>query len=108
MAVLSIQQLSEANDSIDRYRSIERIGANEKMINKTIFVQTLIYFGVPISLAFIHSIVGIKVVTDYISLLGSPDIRYTSIITAIIFVVVYFGYFYVTYIGYKNIVKNSK
>lgn len=108
MAVLSIQQLSEASDSIDRYRSLERIGANEKMINKTIFVQTLIYFGVPISLAFIHSIVGIKVVTDYISLLGSPDIRYTSIITAIIFVVVYFGYFYVTYIGYKNIVKNSK
>ena len=59
MAILAIQQLSEASDSIERYKSIERLGANENMINKTIFIQTLIYFGLPISLAFIHSIVCI-------------------------------------------------
>lgn len=38
MAVLSLQQLSEASDSIERYKSLKRIGANDKMINKTIFV----------------------------------------------------------------------
>ncbi len=108
MAILSVQQLSEASDSIERYKSLERLGANEKMINKTIFIQTLIYFGLPISLAFIHSIIGIKVVSNFMSLLYKPDIKYTSISTASIFVVVYFAYFYATYIGYKNIVKNSK
>lgn len=108
MAILAIQQLSEASDSIERYKSIERLGANENMINKTIFIQTLIYFGLPISLAFIHSIVGIKVIYTFIESLYNPDIKYTLISTAIIFVVVYFAYFYTTYIGYKNIVKNSK
>ncbi|GIM33336.1 FtsX-like permease family protein [Paraclostridium bifermentans] len=108
MAILAIQQLSEASDSIERYKSIERLGANEKMINKTIFIQTLIYFGLPISLAFIHSIVGIKVIYNFMESVYNPDIKYTLISTAIIFVVVYFAYFYTTYIGYKNIVKNSK
>lgn len=108
MAILAIQQLSEASDSIERYKAIERLGANEKMINKTIFIQTLIYFGLPISLAFIHSIIGIKVIYTFIESLYNPDIKYTLISTAIIFVVVYFAYFYTTYIGYKNIVKNSK
>lgn len=108
MAILGIQQLSEASDSIERYKSIERLGANEKMINKTIFIQTLIYFGLPISLAIIHSIIGIKVIYTFIESLYNPDIKYTLISTSIIFVVVYFAYFYTTYIGYKNIVKNSK
>ncbi|GAA0100899.1 ABC transporter permease [Paraclostridium bifermentans] len=108
MAILAIQQLSEASDSIERYKSIERLGANENMINKTIFIQTLIYFGLPISLAFIHSIVGIKVIYNAMEALYNPDIKYTLISTAIIFVVVYFAYFYTTYIGYKSIVKNSK
>lgn len=45
MAVLALQQLSEASDSIERYKALKRIGANKKMINKTIFLQTLIYFS---------------------------------------------------------------
>ncbi|RIZ57558.1 ABC transporter, partial [Paraclostridium bifermentans] len=108
MAILAVQQLSEASDSIERYKSLMRLGVNEKMINKAIFIQTLIYFALPISLAFIHSIVGIKVVSDFISLLDKPNIKYSSISTAIILIIVYISYFYTTYIGYKNIVKNSK
>lgn len=108
MAILAIQQLSEANDSAERYKSLVRLGVNEKMINKAIFIQILIYFALPISLALIHSIVGVKVVSDFISLLGNPTIKYSSIATAMILIVIYFAYFYATYIGYKNIVKNSK
>ncbi|MEG2787587.1 MAG: FtsX-like permease family protein [Romboutsia sp.] len=108
MAVLSLQQLSEASDSIDRYKALRRIGANEKMINKTIFAQTSIYFSLPISLAMVHSIIGIKATNEFISIYNSPDIGIASMITALIFVAIYGGYFYATYTGYKNIVKNSK
>lgn len=107
MAVLSLQQLSEASDSADRYKSLKRIGANDKMINKTIFIQTLIYFTLPLVLAFIHSIVGIKVVNEFIIMFGKADIGSSALMTAGIFIVVYLGYFYATYTGYKNIVKNS-
>lgn len=107
MAVLALQQLSEASDSIERYRALKRIGANEKMINKTIFTQTCIYFSLPILLALIHSVVGIKVVSGFINDIKKVDVSFPAFITALIFIVVYVGYFVITYIGYKNIVKSN-
>ncbi|NCI74140.1 ABC transporter permease, partial [Clostridium botulinum] len=107
MAILALQQLSEASDSIERYKSLKRIGANSKMIEKTIFLQTLIYFTLPMILALIHSVIGIKVISDYISVFTKIDISFSALITALIFSVVYAGYFYTTYIGYKNIVESN-
>lgn len=107
MAVLALQQLSEASDSIDRYKALRRIGANKKMVNKTIFLQTLIYFSLPIILALVHSIIGILVVNKEISNFNQIDIRFSALMTALIFIVVYAGYFYTTYTGYKNIIKNN-
>lgn len=107
MAVLALQQLTEASDSIERYRSLKRIGANKKMINKTIFIQIFIYFSLPIILALIHSVIGIIVVNDYINTFNPIDIKFSVVITTLIFIVIYIGYFYTTYLGYKNIVKNN-
>ena len=105
MAILAIQQLSEASDSIDRYVSLKRIGASENDIYKTIFTQTLVYFSLPIILAIIHSIVGINVANEFISLYGKSSILNSSLITAFLFMIIYLVYFIATYIGYKNIIK---
>jgi len=102
-AVLALQQLSEASESIDRYRALRRIGASRKMINKTIFIQTLIYFAMPLVLAIIHSIVGISVANEFISLYGNAEIGASATITALLIIAIYGGYFYATYIGYKNV-----
>lgn len=107
-AVLALQQLSEASDSSDRYKALKKIAATEKMINKTIFTQTAIYFAMPLILAIVSSIVGISVVNKFIALYGKPNIGPTALLTLGILVIVYGGYFYVTYAGYKSIVKNSK
>lgn len=107
-AVLALQQLSEASDSSDRYKALKKIGATEKIINKTIFTQTAIYFAMPLILAIVSSIVGISVVNKFIALYGKPNIGPTALLTLGILVIVYGGYFYVTYAGYKSIVKNSK
>lgn len=107
MAVLALQQLSEASDSISRYKSLKKLGVNIKSINKTIFVQTLVYFSIPVVLAVIHSVVGIKIANEFISMYNQPDIGSTSLVTAGIFMIVYVIYFYITYSGYKNIVKNN-
>ncbi|NFA96960.1 ABC transporter permease [Clostridium botulinum] len=104
MAVLALQQLSEASDSIERYKALKRIGANKKMIDKTIFIQTLMYFSLPVILALIHSIVAIKIINDLTSMIINT-INFGSSI--LIFVIVYLGYFYITYVGYKNIVKRN-
>ena len=106
-AVLALQQLSEASDSIERYKALKRIGANKKMIDKTIFAQTFIYFSLPVILALIHSVVGIAVINDYFSLLKQTNSSCSVIITILIFIVIYVGYFYITYVEYKNIVKSN-
>lgn len=102
-AVLALQQLSEASESINRYKALRRIGASRKMINKTIFIQTLIYFAMPLVLAIIHSIVGISVANEFISLYGNAEIGASATITALLIIAIYGGYFYATYIGYKNV-----
>lgn len=107
MAVLSIQQLTDINDSINRYNSLKRLGVSIKQINKTIFSQVLIYFSLPICLAIIHSIVGLKLISDILRLYNEPDIFVPSLITMGIILIVYLLYFYVTYGTYKNVVKNE-
>ena len=79
MAILALQQLSEASDSIERYKSLKRLGSSTKSINKTIFVQTLVYFSIPVALAVVHSIVAIVVANDFISMFNQPDIGSSSL-----------------------------
>lgn len=106
-AVLALQQLSEASDSIDRYKSLRRIGVSQKMINKSIFTQVSIYFGLPLVVALVHSVVAIKVVNGFLTMFNRPDIGGSSLVTALIMVIVYGAYFYATYTGYKSTVKNA-
>ncbi|SFK17082.1 MULTISPECIES: FtsX-like permease family protein [unclassified Bacillus (in: firmicutes)] len=107
MAVLALQQLSEASDSIERYKSLKRIGSNRTMIDKTIFIQTFVYFSLPVILALIHSVIGIYVVNNFINIYQQANISLPALMTGLAFIVVYAGYFYTTYIGYKNIVKSN-
>ncbi|KQC91132.1 hypothetical protein AM596_16425 (plasmid) [Clostridium perfringens CP4] len=77
------------------------------MINKSIFTQVSIYFGLPLVGALVHSLVVIKVVSEYISSLNKLNIGASSLLSYLVMVIVYGGYFYATYIGYKLTVKNS-
>ncbi len=106
-AILALQQLSEASDSIERYKSLRRIGVTQKMINRSIFAQVSIYFGLPLGVALIHSLIAIKVINRALIMFSNVDIWKSSLITVLIMVIVYGGYFYATYTGYKSTVKNS-
>lgn len=104
-AVLALQQLSQCNDSLHRYEALKKIGASQRLINKSILIEVLTFFMLPLSLAIVHSIVGIKVVELYLKTFGNYDILFSALITTLIFVVVYGGYFYATYLGYKSAIE---
>ena len=59
-AILALKQLTESSDNKQRYLVLRKIGCDEKMINKALFSQIAIFFGLPLVLAIIHSIFGIK------------------------------------------------
>lgn len=106
-AILALQQLTEAEDNKKRYELLAKLGADEKMIHQALFKQIGIYFIVPLSLALVHSVVGIYVANMVIRILGEVNVLQSIILTAGIFVIIYGGYFVATYYSSKNLINRK-
>ena len=108
-AILALKQLTESSDNKQRYTILRKIGCDEKMINQALFRQIFIFFMMPLLLAIIHSIFGIKFILSMLEALASPDELLPSIIvTAVIIGAIYGVYFLATYFGSKNIIKDDE
>ena len=107
-AILALKQLTESSDNKQRYTILRKIGCDEKMINQALFRQIFIFFMMPLLLAMIHSIFGIKFILSMLEVLASPDELLPSVIvTAVIIGAIYGVYFLATYFGSKNIIKED-
>ncbi len=106
-AILALKELSDSSDNKERYKVLRRIGADEKMINKALLKQIGIFFILPLLVAIIHSIFGLKVTSIILAVFGKQDIFLSVVLTAIFFVIIYGSYFIATYYGSKNIVKED-
>lgn len=107
VAILALQQLSEAADNKKRYDLLRKIGAEKSMVNNALFSQILIYFLMPLGLAIVHSVVGLTAANNVIKLFGKIDLWSSIMMTTGFFVVIYGGYFIATYIGCKNIILKN-
>ena len=108
-AILALKQLTDSSDNKQRYTILRKIGCDEKMINKALFRQIGIFFGVPLVLAIIHSIFGIQFAITIMSGLASKkDLLPSAIATVIIIGIIYGIYFLATYLGSKNIIKEDE
>jgi len=107
-AILALKQLTESSDNKQRYTILRKIGCDEKMINKALFRQIGIFFGLPLVLAIIHSIFGIQfAMTIMEGLASSEDLLPSIIATVVIIGAIYGAYFMATYLGSKNIIKEE-
>ncbi|NTU89720.1 MAG: hypothetical protein HGA54_07430, partial [Actinobacteria bacterium] len=104
-AILALQQLSEAADNIVRYSLLENIGADQSMINKALFVQIGIYFIFPLALAICHTLVALVVVADVVAVLGHIQIAMPLAMTVALAIVVYGGYFLMTYLASRSMIR---
>lgn len=108
-AILALKQLTESSDNKQRYTILRKIGCDEKMINKSLFRQIAIFFGVPLILAIIHSVFGIQFAIELMSGLASKeDLLPSAVATIIIIGIIYGAYFLATYFGSKNIIKEEE
>jgi putative ABC transport system permease protein len=107
-AILALKQLTDSSDNKQRYTILRKIGCDEKMINKALFRQIGIFFGVPLVLAIIHSVFGIQFAITIMSGLASKkDLLPSAIATVIIIGIIYGAYFLATYLGSRNIIKEE-
>ena len=104
-AVLALQQLCESADNSYRYELLKKIGVDDEMIKRSLFYQIGIYFMVPLSLAIVHAIVGLKISGDIVSIFGNANMLKYILYTMIAVVLIYGGYFIATYNGAKKIIK---
>lgn len=108
-AILALKQLTESSDNKQRYTILRKIGCDEKMINKALFRQIGIFFGLPLILAIIHSIFGIQfAMTVMEGLASSEDLLPSIVATVVIIGAIYGAYFIATYLGSKNIIKEEE
>lgn len=107
-AILALKELSESSDNKEKFWALRKIGADEKMINKTLFRQIAIFFMFPLFIAIIHSIFGIMFCNYILETLGNEKLLESIIMTATVLIIIYGGYFLITYYCSKNIIKERR
>ena len=106
-AILALKELSESSDNVEKFKMLRRIGVDEAMINKALFRQIGIFFMFPLILASIHSVFGIMFCNNILKTVGVSFKLSSIIITAMFIILIYGGYFFVTYLCSKNIIKEN-
>ncbi len=104
-AVLALQQTANAIDNTARYETLKRLGAKESSMRKTLRTQILVYFGVPLVLGLLYSVVGIRVMYTELGNVPADVIAQNVLFASVMFILVYGSYFFITYNNTKNILK---
>ena len=107
-ALLALKQLTETTDNIYRYGLLQKLGAKRQQINRTLFVQTGVFFTVPLIVAGIYSILligkGMEIVEEFMNIHIATNVW----LTVILFLIVYGSYFIATYLSCKRMVTEQK
>lgn len=104
-AILALKELSESTDNVERYRMLRKLGVDRKMMNHALFSQMGLFFLFPLALAIVHSVFGLMFCKKMLKLMGTGDMGISILMTAIIMVVIYGGYFLITYLSGKKIIN---
>ena len=107
-ALLALKELSESADNVTRYTMLRRIGATDKQLNKALFRQIAIFFIFPLLIAIIHSVFGIKFCTFLLETFGKEEMLASVSMTMLFLILIYGGYFLITYYCSKSIIKEKR
>lgn len=107
-ALLALKQLTETTDNVYRYGLLQKLGAGHRQINHTLFVQTVVFFAIPLVVAGVYSafLIGkaMAVVEEFMNIHIATNIG----LTIVLFLLVYGSYFFATYLSCKRIVTEQR
>ncbi|MCH5193922.1 MAG: FtsX-like permease family protein [Oscillospiraceae bacterium] len=107
-AILALKELSECADSVQRYNILRKIGTEERDISRSLFRQMGIFFLLPLLLACVHSIFGMKFALLILEEFGTEKMAESIIFTAVMVAIIYGGYFLITYFCGKSIIRDKQ
>ncbi len=107
-AILALKELSESTDNRQKYTILRKIGVSEKMLHHALFWQIFIFFLFPLLIAIIHSIFGLRFCNLILSSLGGINIAESLPGVMAILLIIYGGYFLITYLCSKSIINGQR
>lgn len=107
-AILALKELSESSDNREKFSMLRKIGTSEKMLNRALFSQIAIFFAFPLLVAVVHSIFGMIFCSFIISAFGRQELFGPILMTGALLVTIYGGYFLITYLCSKSIIRDQR
>lgn len=104
-AVLSLKMLSDAADSKEKYRILQKLGCDQKQICRGLRKQNGMVFLLPVLLAAVHSVFGIRVCMEMLSIYETKGTAPALVLTVILIGMIYGGYYLVSQFGCEKIVR---
>lgn len=104
-AILALRELSDSADNKERYGMLRKLGVDERMIDMALFKQIGIFFAFPLILALIHSVFGIKFINIILATTGMSSMAASIGLTLAFVAVIYGGYFLITYLCSRSIIR---
>lgn len=104
-AVLSLKMLSDAADSKEKYRILQKLGCDQKQICRGLRKQNGMVFLLPVILAAVHAVFGIQVCMEMLSIYETKGTAPALVLTVILLGMIYGGYYLVSQFGCEKIVR---
>lgn len=104
-AILALRELSDSADNKERYGMLRKLGVDERMIDMALFKQIGIFFAFPLILALIHSVFGIKFINIILATMEMSSMAASIGLTLAFVAVIYGGYFLITYLCSRSIIR---
>ena len=105
--VLALKQLAQCSDSRPRYDILRKLGISERELRRSLFIQTAVFFLLPLVLALIHSIFGLQFCSLLLSMMGVESMLGSVIPTILLLVGIYGSYFLITYLCSRSILSEG-
>ena len=101
-AVLALKILSDSMDAVEKYGILMSIGADYKMRKKALLFQVLMNFLLPLFMGLLHSVFGLIYAKGLLKAFGMNRMFGGTFSALIVMILVYGGYFFITYESCKK------
>lgn len=110
LTILAVQQLSDSAKYRKRYQILQQLGLSKRETDRVVLKQLALYYFCPLCVAIILSIsIGIFAGERFVYYTGVPaaSAKFYGI-ALLVFLTIYLGYFFATYIGFtRNLAEKN-
>lgn len=106
--IIYYKQISEGYDDKERFEILQKVGMSKNEIKKTIRSQILTVFFLPLASTALHIVFAFPMITKLLAVLNLKNValfRLSTVITILVFAVIYAAIYSLTAREYYNIVE---